>query len=269
MGLLDGRVAVITGGSRGMGATEARLFAREGASVVICDVLEDEGRALAAEISSSGPKAWFHALDVSQQSHWATLIAFLSETFGRVDVLINNAGITHRAGTHNTSLAEWEKVLAINLTGAFLGIKGLSPLMREGGRGSIVNIASIAGLSGYHSVSYGTSKWGMIGLTKSAAIELVDWKIRVNAVCPGVIDTPLARNSPINYNTTIGMIPQGRAGQPEEIAQLVLFLASDNASFITGEDIAIDGGMMGGGLFRHIARETGVFPKQGSGDRAG
>jgi 3alpha(or 20beta)-hydroxysteroid dehydrogenase len=259
LGLLDSRIAVVTGGSRGMGAAEARLFASEGARVVVCDILRDEGEALAEEIRSTGADAVFCALDVSDAEGWKTLGAQLSKRFGKLDILINNAGITHRAGLLGTELADWQRVLSINLTGAYLGIRMAASLMRAAGGGAIVNIASIAGLTGYHSVSYGVSKWGLLGLTKSAAIELVDWKIRVNAVCPGVIETPLATSAGMNFETTLSLTPQKRPGTCDEVAQLVLFLASDKASFITGEEIVIDGGMMAGGLFRYIAKKTGVF----------
>jgi NAD(P)-dependent dehydrogenase (short-subunit alcohol dehydrogenase family) len=242
-----------------MGATEARLFASEGATVFVCDILRDEGEALAAEIRGTGAGATFFPLDVSDPEGWNRLAAELMNRRGKLDILINNAGITHRAGLLGTELADWQRVLGINLTGAFLGIRMAAPLMRAAGGGAIVNIASIAGLTGYHSTSYGVSKWGLLGLTKSVAIELADWKIRVNAVCPGVIETPLATGASVNFQTTAALAPQRRPGTCEEVAQLVLFLASDKASFITGEEIAIDGGMMAGALFRHIAKKTGVF----------
>lgn len=257
MGVLDGRVAVITGGARGQGAAEARLFAHEGATVVICDLRADEGQALAEEI---GAQARFHPLDVAREDDWDALADVLSAEFGAAHILVNNAGITHRAGTLGTGYADWNRVMSVNLGGAFLGIKALTPLMRRAGGGSIVNIGSVAGLTGYHSVAYGASKWGLIGLTKSAAIELVDFNIRVNAVCPGIIETPLATGAAQNFGVVSRITPQGRPGRPEEIAELVLFLASDRSGFITGEQIVIDGGLWAGGLFRPIAVDTGVFP---------
>ena len=266
MGVLLDRVAVISGGARGQGAAEARLFAQEGATVVVGDLLADEGEALAEEIRQSGGKARFHKLDVSSEEEWATLAAFVSAEFGKAHVLINNAGITHRAGTLGTSYDDWNRVMSVNLSGAFLGIKAMTPLMRAAGQGAIVNVGSVAGLTGYHSVAYGTSKWGLIGLTKSAAIELVDFNIRVNAISPGVIETPLATGAAQNFGVVSSVTPQGRSGKPEEIAELVLFLVSDRSSFITGEQITIDGGLFAGGLFRPIAVKTGVFPHAKSGD---
>lgn len=263
MGMLDGRIAVISGGARGQGASEARLFAEEGATVVVCDLLEAEGHALVDEINATrAGAAHFFRLDVAEESQWTALGAFLTTQFGQAHILVNNAGIIHRGGSLVTSLDDWERVMSVNLTGAFLGIKALTPLMQAAGSGSIINIGSIAGRAGYHSVSYGTSKWGLLGLTKSAAMELVDWNIRVNAVCPGIIETPLATIAAANYAFVQKITPQGRAGKADEIAQLVLFLASDKSGFITGEDIAIDGGMLAAGLFGHIGRETGVFPKR-------
>jgi 3alpha(or 20beta)-hydroxysteroid dehydrogenase len=259
MRLLDNRVAVITGGARGKGAAEARLFAREGATVVICDVLAEEGQALANEICATGAAAHFHPLNVASEEDWSELARFLTARFGKVHALVNNAGITHRAGTLGTDYADWNRVMSVNLGGAFLGIKTVTPLMQAAGSGAIVNVCSVAGLTGYHSVAYGTSKWALIGLTKCAAIELVDFNIRVNAICPGAVETPLATGAAQNFATVSRATPQGRPGRPEEIAELVLFLASDRSSFITGEEIAIDGGLAAGGLFRPIAIETGVF----------
>lgn len=240
-----------------MGAVEARVFAKEGAAVVVCDLHQDEGEAIASEIRAAGGDAVFHQMDVAQDADWDRVLAAVSARFGKLDILVNNAGITHRAGILGTARGEWDRVLAVNLSAIYVGIQKCAPLMRAGGGGAIVNIGSVAGLSGYHSASYAASKWGALGLTKSAAIELVDWNIRVNAVLPGIVETPLALNASKNFDLVKNLTPQQRAGRPEEVAQAVLFLASDKASYITGESIAIDGGLMAGALFWHIGRENG------------
>jgi 3alpha(or 20beta)-hydroxysteroid dehydrogenase len=255
-----GKLVIVTGGARGQGEAEIRLFASKGAAVIIADVLVDEGEALAAELTKEGKDARFIRLDVTDPASWAAVIDLAKSWKGRLDVLVNNAGIINRTLVETTSLEAWERVLRVNLTGSFLGIQAASPLMAETGGGAIVNISSNSGYSGHYDPAYTASKWGLRGLTKSAAMELAPKNIRVNAVCPGLVVTGLNASSP-HLKPMIGITPLKRAGKPEEIADLVFFLASDASSFITGEDFVIDGGFTAGAAYRRVATETGIFPE--------
>ncbi|MDB5846707.1 MAG: cyclopentanol dehydrogenase [Rhodoferax sp.] len=253
---LDGKVALITGAGGGQGAEEARLFAREGAAVAVCDIQFDAARAVCEAIVAEGGAAVALHLDVADAAGWQRAVDAVMAWRGRLDVLVNNAGIILRTGVAATPVDRWRHLLDINLTGAFLGIQTCAPHMKAGGHGgSVINISSIAGLAGYTDVAYSASKWGLRGLTKSAAIELADDDIRVNAICPGLIVTPLneggAHLAPFKR-----MIPLGRAGTTDEVASLALFLASDDARYITGADIAIDGGFTAGAAARRIAQES-------------
>ncbi len=259
MAALDGKVAIVTGGARGQGAAEARLFARSGAAVVICDVLEAEGTELARELEAAGHECRFRPLDVSSPEAWARVVGEVVAWRGRLDILVNNAGIINRTTIATTEPDAWSRLIEINLTGAFLGIRAAAPAMRASGGGAIVNIASHAAFSGHYDPAYTASKWGLRGLTRTAAMELVSDNIRVNAVCPGLVVTGLNAGSP-HLEPMIRMTPMRRAGTPEEIAELVLFLASDASSFITGEDFVIDGGFIAGGQYRRVAAETGILP---------
>ena len=253
-----GKLVIVTGGARGQGEAEIRLFASKGAAVIIADVLVDEGEALAAELTKEGKEARFIRLDVTDPASWAAVIDLSKSWKGRLDVLVNNAGIINRTLVETTSLEAWERVLRVNLTGSFLGIQAASPLMGETGGGAIVNISSNSGYSGHYDPAYTASKWGLRGLTKSAAMELAPKNIRVNAVCPGLVVTGLNASSP-HLKPMIGITPLKRAGKPEEIADLVFFLSSDASSFITGEDFVIDGGFTAGAAYRRVATETGIF----------
>lgn len=255
---LDGRIALVTGGSRGQGEAEARLLAASGAAVLIGDVLDSEGEALVAALGAEGLAARYVHLDVTDSKSWDDAMATLREWRGRLDILVNNAGIINRSIIANTDLDAWERVLKVNLTGAFLGIKAAAGLMRENGGGSIVNISSNSAFSGHYDPAYTASKWGLRGLTRSAAMELVDAGIRVNAICPGLVVTGLNAKSP-HLEPMIAMTPMRRSGRPEEIAELVRFLVSDASSFITGEDFVIDGGFTAGAAYRHVATETGIL----------
>ena len=186
------KTVFITGGSRGQGAAEARLFAQAGARVVIADVLDAEGGALVQSIRADGGTADFRHLDVSSEQDWAAAMAFAKSAFGGLHVLVNNAGVSLRGvDLASTSRADWDRVLAVNLTGPFLGIQAAAPVIRDSGGGAIVNIGSTAGINGHFAAAYSASKWGLRGLTKAAAMEYADWNIRVNAVHPSIVPTPM------------------------------------------------------------------------------
>ncbi|WP_230312295.1 SDR family NAD(P)-dependent oxidoreductase [Paracoccus lichenicola] len=250
---LTGKTVIVTGGGRGQGAAHAELLAAAGAHVLICDVLEAEGEALAERL---GEKARFLRLDVTDAEAWDGAVRTAVDWTGRLDVLVNNAGIINRKIIRDMTPDEWRRVIDVNLTGAFLGIRAAAPAMRQGG--SIVNIASNSAFSGHYDPAYTASKWALRGLTRTAAMEYAESGIRVNAICPGLIVTDLNRNSP-HLGPMIGITPMARAGEADEVAQLVLFLASDASSFITGEDVVIDGGFTAGAAYRRVARETGIL----------
>ena len=244
---LEGKVALISGGARGMGAAEARMFASEGASVVIGDVLEDEGRRVAAEIGEAGGQALFVALDVTSESQWRDAIDAAVSSFGRLDVLVNNAGIGGGGNVEETTEADWDRTMDINAKGVFLGTKTAIPAMRRSGGGSIINISSQLGIVGTDNSSpqYQASKGAVRLLTKSTAIQYAREGIRANSVHPGPIVTPMTeagRADQDRYDLTVSRIPLGRYGEPEDVAYGVLFLASDESSFMTGSELVIDGG---------------------------
>ncbi len=244
---LEGKVALISGGARGMGAAEARMFASEGASVVIGDVLEDEGRRVAAEIGEAGGQALFVALDVTSESQWRDAIDAAVSSFGRLDVLVNNAGIGGGGNVEETTEADWDRTMDINAKGVFLGTKTAIPAMRRSGGGSIINISSQLGIVGVDNSSpqYQASKGAVRLLTKSTAIQYAREGIRANSVHPGPIVTPMTeagRADQDRYDLTVSRIPLGRYGEPEDVAYGVLFLASDESSFMTGSELVIDGG---------------------------
>ncbi|MCU1646835.1 MAG: 3-oxoacyl-[acyl-carrier-protein] reductase [Nocardia sp.] len=240
---LNGKVALITGAARGQGAAEARLFVERGAKVIISDLLETEGKELA---ESLGGAALFVHHDVTDTDSWDAAVSAAVSTFGKLDVLVNNAGIYTMKPLMETGSDELERILKVNLVGAFNGIKAVVPSMIEAGGGSIVNISSQSGLEGLmNHAAYGSSKWGLRGLSKVAALELGLSQIRVNSVYPGPIATPM-----VPYLTTgpgsFPNLPLERSGLPEEVAELVAFLASDAAGYITGAEVAIDGGLAAG-----------------------
>lgn len=256
---LADRVAIVTGAGRGQGEAEARLLAEAGAAVLICDVLEREGEELARALVSEGREARFLVLDVARKEGWARAIDHVAAWKGRLDILVNNAGIINRKSINDMPLDAWERLLAINLTGPFLGIQAAAPLMHQNGGGSIVNISSNSAFSGHYDPAYTASKWGLRGLTRTAAMEYVSWGIRVNSVCPGLIVTGL-NAAAAHLKPMIDLTPMKRSGTAEEVARLVLFLAGEESSFITGEDFVIDGGFTAGAAYRRVATESGLYP---------
>ncbi len=255
---LSGKTAIVTGAGRGQGAVEAALLTEAGARVMLCDVLAEEGEAQAEALRAAGHDARFMKLDVTSEADWQAVIDAVRDWTGGLDILVNNAGIINRKTIADMSVAEWRKVLDVNATGAFAGLKAALPLMVETGGGSVINISSNSGFSGHYDPAYTASKWALRGLTRTAAMEYAEKGVRVNAICPGLIVTDLNRNSP-HLKPMIEMTPMQRSGEAEDVAQLVLFLASDASAFITGEDFVIDGGFTGGAAYRRVARETGIY----------
>lgn len=243
-GRLAGKVALISGAARGMGESEVRLFAREGAQVVLGDVLEEQGLAVVENIIRQGGAATFVPLDVTKESDWQEAVETSEQTYGRLDILVNNAGIVRMAPLDETSLEDWNEVIRVNQTGVFLGMKHAIPAMRRAGSGSIVNISSIAGLIGLPNIpAYQASKGAVRLLTKNAAVQYAADKIRVNSIHPGRIETPMtAPLAPERREMVLRLTPLGRDGKPEEVAYGVLYLASDESSYVTGTELIIDGG---------------------------
>lgn len=242
----DGKVVLVSGGARGQGETEARRFAAEGANVLVGDVLKDEGAAVAADI---GTQARFIELDVTVPGDWDEAVRTASEAFGRLDVLVNNAGIAAFTPIIGGAVDDFIRVVMVNQVGVYLGMRAAAPIMKSGGGGSIVNISSIDGIIGMPGVSgYVSSKFGVRGLTKVAALELASAGIRVNSVHPGYIDTLMVRE-PMGDALADGLgksVPLRRLGTTSEVADMVLFLASDEASYCTGSEFVIDGGLIAG-----------------------
>jgi len=252
----QGKSAVVTGGARGQGASVALHLLQAGAFVHVVDTLDGADPAWRRLHQAGILRAW-HG-DVSDPATWdaiATAIAGRGETLLG---LVNNAGITGPRDTvTRTQPAQWERVMAVNVTGAMLGIRALAPAMTRGA--AIVNISSTVGMTGYHSAAYSTSKWALRGLTRSAALELAPQGIRVNCVCPGVVDTEMVRNSPVLLAALKGVIPLRQMAAAEQIAEVVLFLLGPQASYITAADIAVDGGITGAGLYGQVAQAVGAI----------
>jgi NAD(P)-dependent dehydrogenase (short-subunit alcohol dehydrogenase family) len=243
---LEGKVAMITGGAHGMGAEECRLFAREGARVVIADIREEDGRQVEAEIAEAGGDAMFVQLNVSDEAAWDTAVAQAVGRFGKLDILVNNAGISGSGEADFRSTEAWDRLMNINARGVFLGIKYAVTEMQKTGGGAIVNISSISGFVGQEAVhpGYNASKGAVRILTKSAAVQHAKDGIRVNSVHPGMMPPMLTsfQRGDTRRDRLVNEVPMQREGQPIEVANAVLFLASDEASYITGTELIVDGG---------------------------
>ena len=240
MGRVEGKVALISGGARGMGAAHARLLVAEGAKVVLGDLLDDEGKLLADELGSA---ARYVHLDVTDAEQWAAAVTAAVQEFGKLDVLVNNAGIVNGGPIQDFDIGEWQRIVDINLSGTFLGMRAAATAMIAAGGGSIINISSIEGMRGSAwAHGYVATKWGVRGLTKSVAIELAPHGVRVNSIHPGLIRTPMTEGFPDDVIKS----PLGRPGTAEEVSSFVLFLASDESSYATGAEFVVDGGTIQG-----------------------
>ena len=247
MGRLDGKVALISGGARGQGTTETRLFVREGARVVFGDILDDEGKKIEAEIRAAGGDATYVHLNVTREEDCRAAVATAVDRYGKLDVLVNNAGILLRAKIEETTEEDWDRIMAVNAKGVFLGTKCALPAMRRAGGGSIVNISSTAGLVGSpgETAAYTATKGAVRLFTKATAIQHARDKIRCNSVHPGPIATDMIKDMLDNkseWEQRLRRLPMGRVGTAEEVAYGVLYLASDEASYVTGRELVIDGG---------------------------
>jgi 3alpha(or 20beta)-hydroxysteroid dehydrogenase len=238
MGRVDGKVVLISGGARGMGASHAEVLVREGARVVIGDVLGEEGHLVEQKLGAS---AHFEHLDVTNPDHWDAVVAAAIMKFGRLDALVNNAGIAKGGPLRGSSLSDWQQVIDVNLTGAYLGMRAVIDPMIDAGAGSIVNISSVQGLAGVaHNHAYVASKFGLRGITKSAAVELAPHNIRVNSIHPGLVHTPMSQGVTEDFMTPI---PMRRGAAPSEVSTFVLFLVSDESAYATGAEFVVDGGL--------------------------
>lgn len=241
---LKGKVALISGGARGQGAVEGKIFVREGAKVVLGDVLETEGKRMAEEIRAQGGAAMFMKLDVTKEDDWQRAVDTAVSTYGKLDILVNNAGILQMEGVEDITREVWDRVIAVNQTGVWLGMKTAVPALRKAGGGSIVNISSISGLVGTGmQTAYQASKGAVRIMTKTAAVQYAKEGIRVNSVHPGPIDTPMTTGLDRElWQMFLNSVPLRRAGTAEDIALGVLYLASDDSAYVTGAELVIDGG---------------------------
>jgi 3alpha(or 20beta)-hydroxysteroid dehydrogenase len=241
MGKLDGRVALVTGAARGMGAAHAQLLAAEGASVAVCDVLGDDGAAVAQSIGGA-----YHELNVAREHDWARVVSAVTADVGPVTILVNNAGIGLRGAVQETSTEDWDRVMAVNVTGVFFGIRAVAPVMKAAGGGVIVNVSSDAALApGPNIGAYAASKWAVRGLTKAAALDLAPDNIRVVSLHPGLVRTPMSAR--VDVDAFAAGLPIPRPGEPEELAKMMLFIVAD-ATYSTGCEFVADGGHTAGSM---------------------
>lgn len=253
---LEGKVVLVTGGARGIGAAIAQAVVAEGADVVVADVLDQDGEELVAAI---GRSATYVHLDVTRPDDWAAAVAIATKTYGALDVLVNNAGIPSHGPIDLCSHTDWNKVIAVNLTGVFNGIAAAIPALEAAGGGSIINMSCMAAMRGEAGMpGYVASKWGVRGLTKAAALDLARYGIRVNSIHPGIVQTPLSQNGPRVNMTHVAM---KRLGKPIEIARLAVFLASEESSFSTGAEFIADGGELAGMIRKFDAPEDWALPE--------
>ena len=242
MGRLDDKVILITGAARGQGATEARQAAEQGARVIVTDVLDDLGVEVANEIGGT-----YHRLDVTRSSEWQLVVKEIVSSHGRIDGLVNNAGIFRPDTVLDANEEGFERITAINQHGTFLGMATVAPILKEQGAGSIVNISSIAGMRGHQAIAYVASKWAVRGMTKSAAATLAKYNVRVNSVHPGAIETDMLFDlGTETVDRLVRAVPMGRSAKPEEVGNVVIFLLSDDASYVTGAEIVVDGALIAG-----------------------
>ena len=252
---------IVTGGAQGMGQSHAHALAQAGWHVCVADV-KDTADTVAAIIENGGAASG-HVLDVTDSKSWEALADDIRNNLGPLVGLVNNAGVSYRQGIDATDDAAWERVMAVNLTGPFYGMRTMAPLMRDSGGGSIVNISSISGQLGYHGAAYGASKWGLRGLTKTAAAEYAPWDIRANSIHPGLIETAMVNSATAFVTSSLQSIPLARAGQPSEVSAAVAFLISEASSYMSGSELTVDGALVAAGTYWRINQEAAEISQGG------